>query len=96
MNMDKANDYLNMAGHLSQSVIDFMEVQTMESEGEEYAHSPSVKLFTCLVCASLYYKLSVEQGLVKEEPETLRKIMHEMLDNFIEDPSIELSQTIKH
>tara|TARA_R100000781_G_C4055202_1_gene119120 strand:+ start:475 stop:768 length:294 start_codon:yes stop_codon:yes gene_type:complete len=90
---ETAETALDLAGHLSQSLIDFIEGQPINIS---IAHHDTVKLFACLVCASLYHKVIVKEKLNDIDPDHLKEVIHGMLDQFIDDPDIELSKHIKH
>ena len=49
---ETAETALDLAGRLSQSLIEFIEGQPIDIPIE---HHDTVKLFACLVCASLYH-----------------------------------------
>ena len=90
---EEAEISLNSAGHLCEDLINFIEEQTINIPPE---HHEKVKLFACLMGSALYHK-----GIIKDlnddiKEKNLDEAVYELLNQFINDPDIELSNHMKH
>jgi|21_taG_2_1085346.scaffolds.fasta_scaffold03917_3 hypothetical protein len=90
---DMAIKTLDLAGELSQSVVEFIEGQPIDLPIQ---HHETVKLFSCLVCSALYHKVIMKEAFNDIEPKEAKEVIHGMLDQFLNDPDIELSKHMKH
>tara|TARA_R110002111_G_scaffold57396_2_gene97271 strand:- start:125 stop:445 length:321 start_codon:yes stop_codon:yes gene_type:complete len=84
---------LNLAGHLCEDLINFIEQQNINMPPE---HHETVKLFACLMGSALYHKVIIKDLKDDIKEKNLDEAVYGLLNQFINDPDIELSKHIKH
>jgi len=84
---------LDLAGHLCADLINFIEQQTINMPPE---HHETVKLFSCLMCSALYHKVIIKDLNDDIKEKNLDEAVYGLLNQFINDPDIELSKHMKH